>query len=182
MVGRTFRVEIGLASLTALLVLTACQPAPQSCGDPTTLRTPDGHPDAVGAIAGPLIFSGFGATGDATIADWKPGTIQKVLIRHIATSGEVTVSGTRCTDNKALRLWYRDSAPFTLRDASSTPLPVAVLETTGDERVVFPPTEVGPVILPAHMGYMFFTTAGKWRIDVASQGTVASIVVRVGAP
>jgi len=145
------------------------------------LTAVSGHSDVTGARIGPLLFNAFGPGPDATISDWQPGTIQKVLIRIVEPSGELRVSGTRCSDGKALRLWYRlGAAPFTSRDASSTPFPVSVLETAGDEVVTFAPTDVGAV-LPDHMGYMFFTSAGRWRIDVGGpNGHIASGTFQVG--
>jgi len=127
------------------------------------------------------MFRAFGSLSDATIADWQPGSIQKVLILHIASSGEVHVRGARCSDGKALRFWYKSPAPFTSRDASSTPFPVSVLESTGDEVLTLPPTEVG-LSLPTRMGYMFFTTPGLWRITVETSGSTNNVVFRVGPP
>jgi hypothetical protein len=167
--------------LATLLVTSGCQPVSTACESPVTLTAVAGHSDVTGARIGPLLFNAFGPGPDATISDWQPGTIQKVLIRHVEPSGELHVSGTRCSDGKALRLWYRvGAAPFTSRDASSTPFPTSVLESTGDEVVTFPPTDVGAV-LPDHMGYMFFTSVGRWRIDVGGpNGHIASGTFQVG--
>jgi hypothetical protein len=152
------------------------------CQGPSPVEVPKDHPEAFGVIARPLMFRAFGSLPDATIADWQPGTIQKVLILHIESSGDVHVRGARCTDGKALRFWYKSPAPFTSRDASSTPFPISVLESTGDEVLTLPPTEAGAGLLPTRMGYMFFTTPGLWRISVETRGTTNTVVFRVGLP
>jgi hypothetical protein len=167
--------------LATLLVTSGCQPVSAACESPTRLTAVPGQSDIVGARIGPLLFNAFGPGPDATISDWQSGTIQKVLIRHVESSGELRVSGARCSDGKTLRLWYRvGAAPFISRDASSTPFPTSVLESTGDEVATFAPTDVG-TFLPANMGYMFFTSVGLWRIDVAApSGLIASGTFQVG--
>jgi hypothetical protein len=183
---------LGVVAIVCLLVVallyavravapSAASVGSTACEAPVRLTAVAGHSDVTGARIGPLLFNGFSPGPDATIADWQPGTIQKVLIRHVESSGELRVSGARCSDGKPLRLWYRvGAAPFTSRDASSTPFPTSVLESTGDEVVTFAPADVGAV-LPDHMGYMFFTSAGLWRIDVAgSNGRIASGTFQVG--
>lgn len=165
----------GLACSSSLVERPVCQA-------PSAVEIPVGHPETSGAIARPLMFRAFSSLPNATIADWRPGTIQKVLILHVESSGEVHVRGARCSDGKTLRFWYKSAAPFSSRDASSTPIPVSVLESTGDDVLTLPPTEVGPRLLPTRMGYMFFTTPGLWRISVESGGSTSSVIFRVGPP
>lgn len=137
-----------------------------------------------GAKAGPLVMRDFpeGST-DATIRGWRPGTIEKVLIRQVESSPDLIVRGSRCGDGHPLRFWYDrpGAAPLT-SDPFRTPIPNEVLDTMGDSVLVLPSFEQGtPARERDHPGYMLFTSDGDWRIDVWNVGGthLGSAVLRV---
>jgi len=136
-----------------------------------------------GAKAGPIMFRSFGeGSPDATIRGWQPGSIQKVLILQLESAPALLVRGQRCSDGHTLRFWYRDGAPFALRRPESTPIPTEVLDTTGDSVLAIPPFEAhDPPFVSGLPGYMFFTSAADWRIDVWDTGGrhLGSTVIRV---
>ena len=160
-------------ALTAVVLICACAPSSAIggsapvCGGPSSLVTPIGLAGS-GAKAGPLVMRDFpeGST-DATIRGWKLGNLEKVLIRQVETSSELVVRGERCSDGHVLRFWYRDSSPLGYRDLTSTPVPNEVLDTMGDSVLHFDAFEQrSPAIEADHPGYMLFTSAGDWQINV----------------
>jgi hypothetical protein len=170
----------------ALLALTliACDLAAPSqvaptlvpCGAPTALSVISGFGPA--AKAGPLAMRDFpdGAT-DATIKNWTPGTLEKVLLIQVESASSFTVRGTRCADGHPLRFWYRTAGAAPV-GSNATPIPNAVFETMGDDAVIF---DGGPASPPDRMffkmGYMLFASDGDWRIEVRSGETLLGAAI-----
>jgi hypothetical protein len=175
---------LGLALLAASCTGTVSAPSssPLACNGPSPLTAVPGF-GGPGAKAGPIMFRSFSdGSVDATIRGWQPGTIQKVLILQLESAPALHVRGQRCSDGHTLRFWYRDGAPFALRRPESTPIPTEVLDTTGDSVLAIPPFEIhDPPFVTGLPGYMFFTSAGDWRIDVWDAGGthLGSAVLRV---
>ena len=117
---------------------------------------------------------------DATIRNWTPVTLEKVLLIQVESAPSFSVRGSRCGDGRTLRFWYRTTGPAPV-GSNPTPIPDAVFAAMGDDVVVF---DGGPASPPDRMtslpGYMLFTSEGDWRIDVRSGETLlGSAVLRV---
>ena len=153
-------------------------PSPAPCGMPTALTLIPGF--GLAAKAGPLAMRDWPDGPDATIRNWTPGTLEKVLLIQIESAPSFSVRGSRCGDGRTLRFWYRTTGPAPV-GSNPTPIPDAVFSAMGDDVVVF---DGGPASPPDRMtslpGYMLFTSEGDWRIDVHSGETLlGSAVLRV---
>jgi hypothetical protein len=173
-------------ALLIALVLVGCDrfsspavaPSLAPCGAPTPLTMIPGF--GLAAKAGPLAMRGWPDGPDATIRNWTPGTLEKVLLIQVESAPSFSVRGSRCEDGRTLRFWYRATGPAPV-GSNPTPIPDAVLATMGDELVVF---GGGPASPPDRItdlpGYMLFTSEGDWRIDVRSgEKLLGSAVLRV---
>ena len=153
-------------------------PSPAPCGTPTALTMIPGF--GLAAKAGPLAMRDWPDGPDATIRNWRPGTLEKVLLIQIESAPSFSVRGSRCGDGRTLRFWYRTTGPAPV-GSNPTPIPDAVFAAMGDDVVVF---DGGPASPPDRMtslpGYMLFTSEGDWRIDVRSGETLlGSAILRV---
>lgn len=132
------------------------------------------------AKAGPLAMRGWPDGPDATITNWTPGTLEKVLLIQVETAPAFSVRGSRCGGGQTLRFWYRTSGAAPV-GSNPTPIPDAVFVTMGDDVVLF---DAGTASPPDRIrdlpGYMLFTSEGDWRIEVRSgEVLLGSAVLRV---
>ena len=127
--------------------------------------------------AGPLLF-GFYTDPNAPAPTrahsvFLSGYPTKVVVfrdRRRPLAHALTLRGFDCATGKSLRFWYRDGVPF-----ASVPVSQAQLETTGVLAQVFPAAR------PALHGYMLFTAAGRWKINVwQGRRRLGAVVVQVG--
>ena len=161
-----------------LLPSSNVAPTEAPCGAPTGLTMIPGF--GLVAKAGPLAMRDWPDGPDATIRNWTPGTLEKVLLIQVESAPSFSLRGSRCGDGHTLRFWYRTTGPAPV-GSNATPIPDAVLATMGDDVVVFdggtasPPDRV--TFLP---GYMLFTSEGDWRIEVRSGASLlGSAILRV---
>ncbi len=173
-------VPLGLLVACACISPTVRSATLASCADGPTPLASSPAP-AGGAKIGPLLARGFpeGAT-TATIDHWSAGSLPKVLLLQVESAPALTLRGFSCSDGRPLRFWYRDGSPSVVGPAS-TPIPNGVLEMIGDETVVFEAfTLRSPENPLGHPGYMLFTSAGDWRLEVRGGDTLlGSVVIRV---
>jgi hypothetical protein len=137
-----------------------CDAPAQKIADPTGVTAP-------GYRLGPVMLAGFSVEGSPSSP--RPiGAPTKVLIHPVEKIDQpITLAGTRCSDGQPLRFWYRGGTPFTL-GPGSTPVPEAVLATTGDSSVEV--KSGGGGAGADYTGYMLFPTTGTYRVRAQSAG------------
>ena len=117
---------------------------------------------------GPLWVLRMASEGPAVLP-FLPGYPTKVRVYLTERPRtRLTLRGWRCRDQTPLRFWYRDRLPF-----ASVPVSRRALETTGDLVAAFPARSV-----PAdYTGYMLFSSAGRWNVQVRGGARVLGNVV-----
>jgi len=164
------------ATVTPAATATPCGTPSSKVADPTGVTS-------LGYRLGPLILAGVGTDGTSPSSPRPIGAPTKVVIHPVEKIDQpITLSGARCSDGQALRFWYRWGTPFIL-GPGSTPVPEAVLVSTGDTSVEIRAGGGAANGGVDYTGYMLFPTTGTYRVRAQSAGRdLGEVVLIVGAP
>jgi hypothetical protein len=98
---------------------------------------------------------------------FRSGYPTKVAIHATAP---VSLTGSRCSDGRPLRFWYRDGLP----PLGQLPAPTSAIEKTGD---LIATLSTDSVPNESHTGYVLFPTGGRYMISSREDGKPLSTVV-----
>jgi len=168
------------AAAVAALLLSACDGSPEPRPLPRPTSAP---PDAVAACSRATATTRsdqLAAVGDSAapqigpfsfhIYDHQNGYPTKVLIGVTKDYSEaIRLTGSRCSDGRALRFWYEERREF------PGPLPKTEeqMQAVGEETAQLSPAPVGD----GHAGYIMFSSKGRWQVTVTQGGIEVGVLL-----
>ena len=152
------------------------------CGPASALIAHSRSADLAGAELGPLLVRGpYGKSDDARVFGFTQGAPTKMLLLVARDmESDIVLTGVRCNDGQPPRFFINKGA-FWVFNPSSTPVPDAVMASTGDLRALVPKTDLRSSSgTTAIGGYMLFPSTGAYRIDgFDGERQIGSVVVFV---